>query len=123
MQHTLTLVAIGLTCVLGLVLAGSVLREVRSPALVRRMHLAAGVAALFLLWRSVELAATSTTPQAGPTGRLPLAFLAIALLLGLSLWPLARHARQGLTLARALHVCMGFCGLILAAAWLLRPGH
>ncbi len=122
MSNILTLTLLGTTGLLGITLVGYVLREVRSPVLLRRAHLAAGAAALLALLRAVAQAAAAIPPLPGPTGQLPAGFMACALVLGLLGWVVARYARQGLTIVLSLHVCAGFCGLILAAAWVLRPG-
>jgi hypothetical protein len=120
--HTIALILLGVTALLGMTLAGGVLREIRNPAMLRRFHMIAGASSLVALLREVSSAASATPPLPGSTGRLPAGFVACALLLGLSLWLVRRNAPQSLTIVRALHICIGFCGLVLAAAWLLRPG-
>ena len=82
----------------------------------------AGVSALLVFLGAVDSAASAIPRPSGASGRLPAAFVACALLLGLVVWLVARYAKQRLTIARALHICIGFCGVLLAAAWILRPG-
>ena len=122
MAHWLSVALLGGTALLGMALTGFALREVRSPTWLRRAHLAAGAASLVVLLQLVDTAARAIPPLPGASGRLPAGFVACALVLGLSLWLVARYARGSLTILRALHVCMGFCGVILAIAWVLRPG-
>lgn len=122
MSSTLVLALLGLTALLGLSLTACVLRDVPSPTWLRRAHLLAGATALAALLRAVAAAASATPRPPGPTGQLPAGFVVCAFLLGLSIWAVARYAKAGLTVVRALHMCMGFCGVLLAAAWILRPG-
>lgn len=122
MSHTLPLTLLGVTALLGMTLAAGVLREVGNPAWLRRAHLLAGGSALLALLRAVRDAAAATPPLPGSNGHLPAVLVACAFLLGLTVWLSARYAQQGLTIVRALHVCVGFCAVILAAAWILRPG-
>ncbi len=122
MTNILALTLVGLTGLVGATLTGYVLREAHIPAWLRRAHLIAGASALLAMLRAVAAAAAATPRPPGPTGQLPAAFVGCAFLLGLTVWLVARYAKQGLTIARALHICAGFCGVLLAAAWILRPG-
>ena len=122
MAHELLRALLALTGLLGVVLVTGVLREKPNPTWLRRLHLAAGASTLTALVLAIRAAAGVVPPLAGPTGQLPAAFVASALVLGLLLSLVVRFWRQGFTIVVALHVCMGFCGVLLAAAWVLRPG-
>ena len=122
MSNTVPLTLLAVTGLLGMILTAYVLREADIPAWLRRAHMIAGACGLATLLRAVASAASATPRPPGPSGQLPAAFVACALLLGLTVWLTARYAKQGLTIVRALHMCAGFCGVLLAAAWILRPG-